>query len=75
MQKHCPYCQFKNTDHGKDFLIQIGNRKEHLYISKYKNHYYLDIAINDTSDSVNGIQERSSIPISHCPICGNPLKN
>lgn len=74
MQKHCSYCQFKNTDHGKDFLIQIGNRKEHLYISKYKNHYYLDTAINNTSDSINGILERSSIPINHCPICGNLLK-
>ena len=44
-------------------------------MSIYKNHHYLDIVINDTSDNVNGIQERSSIPISHCPICGNPLKN
>ena len=74
MQKHCPYCQFENTDHGKDFLIKIGNIEEYLYIAKYKDHYYLNVSVNDTSDSINGIQERSSIPIRYCPICGNTLK-
>lgn len=74
MQKHCPYCQFENQDHGKDFLVQLGNTEEHLYIAKYKNQYYLDITTNDSSDSINGLQERSSMPINHCPICGNTLK-
>lgn len=32
MQKHCPYCQFENQDHGKDFLVQLGNTEEHLYM-------------------------------------------
>lgn len=78
MQKHCPYCQFGNKDYGKDFLFQIGNKEEQLCLSKYKDelnktHFYISIVTNDTADSINGIQERSSRPIIHCPMCGSSL--
>ena len=79
MQKPCPYCQFGNQDYGKDFLFQIGNKEEQLYLSKYKDelnktHFYISIVTNNTADSINGIQERSSISINFCPMCGNALK-
>lgn len=79
MQKHCPYCQFGNKDYGKDFLVQIGNKEEQMCLSKYKDesnktHFYISIVTNDTADSINGIQERSSRPITHCPMYGNQLK-
>ena len=78
MQKPCPYCQFGNQDYGKYFLFQICNKEEQLCLSKYidesnKTHFYISIVTNDTADSINGIQERSSIPIHYCPMCGNPL--
>ena len=73
MQKNCPYCQFGNLDHGKDFLFPLGYKKEHMYITKYKNNFYISIVTNDTADSINGIQERSSRPIIHCPMCGSLL--
>ena len=73
MQKYCPYCQFGNLDHGKDFLFQLGYKQEHMYITKYKNNFYISIVTNDIDDNVNGIQERSSHPIIHCPMCGNSL--
>ena len=78
MQKHCPYCQFGNKDYGKDFLAQIGNNEEQMCLSKYqdesnKTHFYISIVTNDTADSANGIQERSSIPVNYCPMCGSSL--
>ena len=78
MQKHCPYCQFGNKDYGKDFLVQIGNKEEQMCLSKYKDesnktHFYISIVTNDTADSSNGIQERSSHPITYCPMCGSSL--
>ena len=73
MQKNCPYCQFGNLDHGKDFLFQLGYKKEHMYITKYKNNFYISIVTNDIDDNVNGIQERSSHPITYCPMCGSSL--
>lgn len=78
MPKPCPYCQFGNNDYGKDFLAQIGNKEEQMCLSKYrdelnKTHFYISIVTNDTADSSNGIQERSSIPVNYCPMCGNTL--
>ena len=78
MQKHCPYCQFGNKDYGKDFLFQIGNKEEQMCLSKYKDEsnktrFYISITTNDTDDRINGIQERSSRPITLCPMCGSTL--
>ena len=74
MQKHCPYCQFGNKDYGKDFLVQIGNKEEQMCLSKYKDesnktHFYISIVTNDTADSSNGIQERSSHTLLHTVLC------
>lgn len=72
-QNKCPYCHFPSEGWGKDFMVQLDLEKECMAISEHKEHFYITCVTNDTANEINGIQERFSLDINYCPICGRNL--